>query len=517
MEKKNSLKNVELASNISTKKKTDMVPGKQKKKIVFSKVFNIIHFFEKNKNNNLSNKILSILTLLSIIEENTSNSGFKKFIEPNDIPEQIEQFKDLITNLKKYSKIYNAIYYIFINKDNDELSIYLVSNTSEYFKYIFKIKNPTNKKNPILHSIEQHCQTENIKFNIDKNKIMSNYYLDIKNYDNNYAKIVSHQYLCALKANYEPYKRDNTKENFNYSSKFTIYEDKSNIFDYNITISMFTNTDIEKYTEENKINIIPICIDFKNYHEKLELFIKNLNDFNENNFENSTVMAFLGKNERFPVIYMQIDDDLFEISFKNPGFLLDEFVLFCEKEHTIIYGRKNENIYPIRYEGKYLGGKRHGIGIEYDYIKGIKSEGEYSKGKKIGKWKEYNLDEILIFEGEYLNGEKNGKGREYNLNGKLIFEGEYKNNKRNGKGIEYFYYAKPINKGDKNDGKDNENYIQKLIFEGEFRDGKRWEGKEKKYNSYEGWIYFEGEYKSGKIVSEKYYDEIGNLLLEKNN
>ena len=28
---------------------------------------------------------------------------------------------------------------------------------------------------------------------------------------------------------------------------------------------------------------------------------------------------------------------------------------------------------------------------------------------------------------------------------------------------------------------------------------------------------FKGEYKSGKIVSEKYYDKKGNLLLEKNN
>ena len=48
--------------------------------------------------------------------------------------------------------------------------------------------------------------------------------------------------------------------------------------------------------------------------------------------------------------------------------------------------------------------------------------------------KEYDtIDGKLKFEGKYLNGKRNGKGKEYNDDGKLVFEGEYfKGHKKNG-------------------------------------------------------------------------------------
>ena len=43
---------------------------------------------------------------------------------------------------------------------------------------------------------------------------------------------------------------------------------------------------------------------------------------------------------------------------------------------------------------------------------------------------EKNDDYRLKFEGKYLNGKRNGKGKEYDVEGNLIFEGEYLNGKR---------------------------------------------------------------------------------------
>ena len=51
--------------------------------------------------------------------------------------------------------------------------------------------------------------------------------------------------------------------------------------------------------------------------------------------------------------------------------------------------------------------------------------------------KEYYYDGTLRFEGKYLNGKRNGKGREYYKNGEIRFEGEYLDNKRwNGLGYD---------------------------------------------------------------------------------
>ena len=65
----------------------------------------------------------------------------------------------------------------------------------------------------------------------------------------------------------------------------------------------------------------------------------------------------------------------------------------------------------MKYNGK--GYNKNG-NIIYELIKGN------------GKVEEYNLVKgVLLFDGKYLNGRKHGKGREYNKEGILIFEGEY--------------------------------------------------------------------------------------------
>ena len=52
----------------------------------------------------------------------------------------------------------------------------------------------------------------------------------------------------------------------------------------------------------------------------------------------------------------------------------------------------------------------------------MKFEGKYLEGKKHGKAKEFLFDETLRFEGEYSEGKMwNGRFKEYNLNGKLTF------------------------------------------------------------------------------------------------
>ena len=99
-----------------------------------------------------------------------------------------------------------------------------------------------------------------------------------------------------------------------------------------------------------------------------------------------------------------------------------------------------------------------------------------------GLVKEYNENGLLSFEGEYLNGEKNGRAKEYYERGGLAFEGEYKDGKKwNGKGYDI-----------------KNNVIYELI------DGN---GIFKKYDYYNNFITFEGEYLNGEINGKgKEYD-----------
>ena len=173
----------------------------------------------------------------------------------------------------------------------------------------------------------------------------------------------------------------------------------------------------------------------------------------------------------------------------------------------------NENDNSIKFEGKYLNGKRY-EGIGYDnngnvvmkiekgkikeYYKNgkLQFKGEYYNNKRWtgkgynhlgfkeyelncgkGNVKEYDYDGNLIFEGKYFNGERNGKGKEFFSN-RIKFEGEYLNGLRNGKGKEYYLNGN-------------------VKYEGEFLNGLR-NGNGKGYNYFNGNIIFEGEYLIGE-------------------
>ncbi len=63
--------------------------------------------------------------------------------------------------------------------------------------------------------------------------------------------------------------------------------------------------------------------------------------FQENNFETSTYMPILEEEEKYPVIYMQVFDQIFVFIINDPGLSLSEFVEFCDQETSfIIYEKK---------------------------------------------------------------------------------------------------------------------------------------------------------------------------------
>ena len=201
------------------------------------------------------------------------------------------------------------------------------------------------------------------------------------------------------------------------------------------------------------------------------------------------------------------------------------------------YNKKAQNILDLSiknyklFSDCYLILDKNGIGKEYFiHNNRLKFEGKYLNGKRNGFGKEYNG-----FEGEYLNGKRNGKGKEYSGND-LIFEGEYKNNKRwSGKG----YNKKNIILCDLNKCKGiSMNEEQKipiyelkngkgiykeysffhvhtvLTLEGEYKNGEL-NGKCKEYYANNtGRISFEGEYLNGKKWNGKGYDINGNKIYE---
>ena len=90
---------------------------------------------------------------------------------------------------------------------------------------------------------------------------------------------------------------------------------------------------------------------------------------------------------------------------------------------------KKTKLYLIMYNKKFQ--KLFGINIEiYKEI-----SGKYLIKDKNGNDKVYTLDtKRLLFEGKYLNGKKNGIGKDFDFMGDVIFEGQYIDGIRNGYG-----------------------------------------------------------------------------------
>ncbi|EDO29067.1 predicted protein, partial [Nematostella vectensis] len=64
--------------------------------------------------------------------------------------------------------------------------------------------------------------------------------------------------------------------------------------------------------------------------------------------------------------------------------------------------------FPLRYEGHYSKGKRHGQGVMY-YPDGSIYDGTWSEGLRSGKGK-YKYANGDVYEGNWKNGKRNGLG-----------------------------------------------------------------------------------------------------------
>ena len=210
---------------------------------------------------------------------------------------------------------------------------------------------------------------------------------------------------------------------------------------------------------------------------------------------------------------------------------------------------------------KYINWKRwNGNGKEFYNNGNLRFDGEYYLGEKNGK--EYNPKGNLIFKGEYLNEKKwkgkliesnteihdgNYKGKEYDNYGNLIFEDFFSSEKKSEtKRLRKVYDDKnnflfEIEIDDKFELEKNKkknlleiysvyekngltiekgkeiNFEENSIFEGEFYNKEKIDGIIKVYynlkieNFDENILFFEGEYKNGKINGKgKKYDMLGN-------
>ena len=129
--------------------------------------------------------------------------------------------------------------------------------------------------------------------------------------------------------------------------------------------------------------------------------------------------------------YNKYLQNILDIKFINYKFLSGSYIIYEENGKGKKYDGEDDDF--LKYEGKYLNGRRNGKGIEYYWYGNIKFEGEYLNGLKNGKGKEYYYHNKIKFEGEYFNGlEWNGKG--YDKNNNIIYE------LNNGKGYAKEYY-----------------------------------------------------------------------------
>lgn len=330
--------------------------------IIFSKDLGIVSYFDENQklNKNIVAKLSKFAFFLNIEENSDKNENFvnykykkdnKKFkyfnkdftfIKTDKNFKQINEIKEFIININNYSLKYEIIFRIIIKKGKKKIDIYLGFN-NELTKYIFKFDNSQS-----IYEIFQHCiqnKIELIEFDMEKD-IKKNYINDslcskffdmIKNHNKENEKNKEEnkenifQFFDPMLPNY----RD-----FN-SNTSVISKDLSDLFDDRIHISSFT-IDFEKFEEEKKIKEIPL--ECGGDQKELKIFIMNLKFFLDKNHNNSSYMIILEKNAQFPVIYVQINLELFKITFKEPGLSPDKFRLFCEdKAHMRIYVKAHDN------------------------------------------------------------------------------------------------------------------------------------------------------------------------------
>jgi len=86
------------------------------------------------------------------------------------------------------------------------------------------------------------------------------------------------------------------------------------------------------------------------------------------------------------------------------------------------------------YEGDFVNGKPHGIGIEYHKSEQI-LEGEFVDGELTGKGRHTFINSGSFYEGDFVKGEWTGYGKTCDKYGKVEKEGYFENGIYKGKGI----------------------------------------------------------------------------------
>ena len=145
------------------------------------------------------------------------------------------------------------------------------------------------------------------------------------------------------------------------------------------------------------------------------------------------------------------------------------------------------------FNGEYINGKRNGL--VYEYYDNAETKTKYDT----------NISQerisLLKYEGKYIGDEKNGVGKEYqydeNTQAITIFEGIYKDGKK-WEGVGKEFYQIP----------------DKLLFDGEYREGKRWNGNFCEYSNIMGRIKLRGKYSEGKRIKVKKNKEFENSSLD---
>lgn len=225
--------------------------------------------------------------------------------------------------------------------------------------------------------------------------------------------------------------------------------------------------------------------------------------------------------------------------YKN-GKLRKEAVFSADKEngpYKIYYNNGN-----LKEAGTFTGGELDGEIKTYTYYGGIEELHNFKNGIHEGKYEEYYPNGKLKFASAYANNKLTGPYKYYHPDGKINIEGKIKDDLKEGTFTVSFRDGKLELKKDyllnKETGTFSKYYKNgKVRQEGTYKNGKItgvWKsyfrngqveditnynenGNEQGIQQYfdmDGKIYYEGEYKDGRLVQFKFFDKSGKLLTD---
>jgi uncharacterized protein len=192
--------------------------------------------------------------------------------------------------------------------------------------------------------------------------------------------------------------------------------------------------------------------------------------------------------------------------------------------------------------GTFANGKLNGEIKSFTIYGGLEELHNFKDGIHQGKYEEYHLNGKLKFAANYTNDKFNGTYKSYHPDGKIYVEGNVKDdlkegtftahyrngqmqlkksyllNKENGAYVKHFKNGKKQEEGTlKNDKPVG---VWKIYYQnGEvdeitnYNDSGDENGKQQ-YFDMDGKLYYEAEYKDGKLLQYKYFDKIGKVVYE---